>query len=420
MNRTRLIIMIVLFATLLLITATLVMAANPVIAPNYGTANPDGNEGEWDTRLPTSAPPNRDWVASTCLNGIQPCANPTGDLFLRFDATAPATTGTPNHGTLFVLWVARPGFTYSQDPTNCGSGGGAPCMNSVELVASPAGVKGIFDEDSTKFLNATYPGNDVWRQLTDGKGWEAALIEWSCNTPRTWNLHSSVSSQDSSTGPVDMTFTCTSIDSTHGPTGPAGSITYDSVTIASTFTVNPTGTVTWYYCYNSATTTPPSATFPNGCMPNVAGFVPTSIGQTTLKLYKPPSPVQVAWNTSRGDAIPILPGPILGPLGAFTPVSTLTYQSPNFIPSQMGTYCYYADYAPSATAATAGYTAMAHTNNSTQCFIISLPTAVSISSMTAQAGWPGANLPLLVGLWAGVVAIMGAGVVGIGKLLRKF
>jgi hypothetical protein len=40
--------------------------------------------------------------------------------------------------------------------------------------------------------------------------------------------------------------------------------------------------------------------------------------------------------------------------------------------------------------------------------------------MTAQASWPTANLPLLVGLWAGAVAIMGAGVVGIGKLLRKF
>jgi hypothetical protein len=153
-------------------------------------------------------------------------------------------------------------------------------------------------------------------------------------------------------------------------------------------------------------------------MPNITGFVLTPIGQTTLKLYTAPSLAQVAWNINRKDAIPILLGPEAAPPSQFTPVSTRNYLSPNFIPPQAGNYCYYSVYTPSIAAAAAGYTTMSHTNNSTECFTVTAPTAVSLSSLTAQSSGPSANLPLLVALWAGALAVVGAGVVGIRKLLR--
>lgn len=418
MNKTRLIIVIVLFANLLLITSTLVLAA-PALTPNYGTAVPDGSEFEWNT---TPGLGNPDWVASTCSPAGINCANPTGDLFMRFDTGINPNNPPGGQGDMIILWMARGTNTYTKDGSTCGNGGsGTPCNNWIRLGGSSTN----FVEDSTMWLSNPYPppkgGGDVWRHLADGKGFETTIIEWDCGAMYTVEIQgwvNGVNGQASSTGLVDITPNCTSIDSVHGAVGQAGSITNDTVNIASRLPVNPTGTVTWNYCYNSATTTPPSSTFPNGCMPNVSGYVTTPIGQTTLKLYTAPSPVRVAWNTNREDAIPILLGPILSPPTLFTPVSQLSYLSPNFIPTNAGTYCYYSVYTPSGTAATAGYTTMSHTNNSTECFIVTAPTAVSLSSLTAQAGVPGANLPLLVALWVGALAVVGAGVVGIRKLLR--
>jgi hypothetical protein len=266
------------------------------------------------------------------------------------------------------------------------------------------------------WLSNLYPppkgGGDVWRHLTNLKGFETTIIEWDCGKTYTVEIQGWVNGQGSSTGQVDITPKCISIDSIHGTVNPLGKITNDTVNIASTLPVDPTGTVTWYYCFSNANP------FPNGCMPNITGFVPTPIGQTILKLYTAPSPVRVAWNTNREDAIPILLGPMLAPPSFFTPAHQLSYLSPNFIPPQAGNYCYYSVYAPSGTAATAGYTAMSHTNNSTECFTVTAPTAVSLSSLTAQSSGPSANLPLLGALWAGALAVVGAGVVGIRKLLR--
>lgn len=127
-----------------------VSAAAPNVRSVSGALVPvvNGNEAEWQT-TPTNAT-NPDWYTSLCSpSTAASCAVPTGDLFMRYDCTT---------NTLYLLALARTGNTYS-----------ANTANAMSLFP----VSGNIIQDAPPYTTNASP--NMWRDLGDGKGFEAAI-----------------------------------------------------------------------------------------------------------------------------------------------------------------------------------------------------------------------------------------------------
>ena len=179
-------------ATLMFVVAALAVSA---AAPNVRAASAvvDGNESEWQVTPLNSS--NPDWFLATCsgggAGGHANCANPSGDLFLRFDC---------NTHTLFVLELADRGFAYTVDA-------------SANWIAV-GGISNKVVVDQNPYLTNTAP--PMWRDLTDGKGYEAAINQDQNNTNlaagQTYSMifHANINATTSGSGSVNVTLpSCT-------------------------------------------------------------------------------------------------------------------------------------------------------------------------------------------------------------------
>jgi len=373
-----------------MVSASGIPVKNPP-TPNYLPAVVDGNSNEWmKTPLGGTASAgvttdsnivadNPDWFSNLC-NESQGCDGsthgPFGDLFLRYQCT------DATQGTLYALFLARSvsGYVYYGD----GTGGSA--------FIKVAGNK-VVDDGSTYTSSTTPP---MWRN-NNPTGAEAAIslapgtysIQFHTNMPPSSNPRGT--GYTAGTGSISVTVACPP----NTPTSPylnshhvdvSNGIAYDIVIIAGTATTPPTGTVTWYYCYSSTIPIPfvPS-TIPgwtNGCTPTSPGFNPTSIGSTSVTALLGPGN-WLAFNALPGRSIPSQLGPQpLAVTGAT--FQEKSYTGPTLTTSSAGTYCFYATYTPDANASSGGWTSASHSNATTQCFIRTAPTAVNVSSFTAQ------------------------------------
>ena len=135
-----------------MLAALAVVAAAPTA--RHGSAVVDGVANEWII-TPTNAT-NPDWFSASCAPAGTSCTTPSGDIFLRF---ACSSTNVAN-STLYILGMARPGSTYAV---------GDSANNWIALTT---GNNKII-RDGTPFTTNTSP--PMWRDLTNGRGFEAAL-----------------------------------------------------------------------------------------------------------------------------------------------------------------------------------------------------------------------------------------------------
>jgi hypothetical protein len=150
-----------------MLAALAVSAAAPNVRSVTAANTPvvDGVESDWQTS-PTDAT-NPDWFTFICTPAHNSCATPTADLFMRYNCTT---------NTLYVLVLTRAGNTYTVDAVN----------NFVST-----GVSGNLLQDAPPFTTNASP--NMWRDLIDGKGFEAAANKFGPNnsgpaiTPGTYN-----------------------------------------------------------------------------------------------------------------------------------------------------------------------------------------------------------------------------------------
>jgi hypothetical protein len=169
------------------IMATLAVSAAYPNAVTKGTAVVDGSAAEWTTS-PLNAS-NPDWFLATCsgggAGGQANCASPTGDLFLRFDC---------NTHTLFVLELADRGFAYN--------------ASAIDDWIAIGGINNKVVLDSTPYTTNTAP--PMWRDLTNGTGYEAAINKDQNGTNlapgNTYSIifHAHINGTTSGSGSVDV------------------------------------------------------------------------------------------------------------------------------------------------------------------------------------------------------------------------
>jgi hypothetical protein len=175
------------------LAATLtVSAAAPNVRSVSGALVPvvNGNEAEWQTS-PTDAT-NPDWFTFLCSPATSAgCAVPTADLFMRYDCTT---------NTLYLLAVTRTGNTYA-----------ANSANAVQIFP----VSGNIIQDAPPYTTNTGP--NMWRDLGDGKGFEAAINKVGANnsgpamTPGTYfgDLFMNINGTTSGRQDIQITMACT-------------------------------------------------------------------------------------------------------------------------------------------------------------------------------------------------------------------
>ncbi len=336
--------------------------------PNSNTAIVNGNESEWITR-PVGGwsttgltadvnimQDNPDWFANMC-NVVQGCDGsghgPFADLYLRYNCD-PAN---PTTGTLYMLFLVRPGNTYLPDANN----------STNDWVKIGGGNTKLVGDGVPWTSNTTPP---MWRDLSDGQGAEAAISLAPGSHSLQFHIEANTSNT-SSTGDMTVTLACVKPDShnNHGSSVILQNLPVtvtDHFVITSSFSPAPTGSVQWFYCYSSNQVTG----LPNGCKPGASGFItfgtPVNIIPGTASLLG-----------ARHLAAPALP----------SSVTTSAVDSPGLVltsTTRAGRYCFFAIYTPDSTGITNGYTSLSHFNNTTQCFTASTPTAITLSSFKAE------------------------------------